>query len=137
VIAGTGPDEDRLRSLADDSVKFVGHLPVDQLAELRGRAAVALAPSRCEEHCPYAVLEALAAGLPVLASDRGGLPELVGEDATLAPDDVGAWTTALQTLWRDPELRLSRGRAALARATDRFGEDRHYAGLLAVYGDDH
>jgi glycosyltransferase involved in cell wall biosynthesis len=137
VIAGTGPEEGRLRSLADDSVKFVGHLPADQLSELRSRAAVALVPSRCEEHCPYAVLEALAAGLPVLASDRGGLPELVGEDAAVAADDLEAWTTALQTLWRDPELRSFRGRDALARARDRFGEDRHYTGLLAVYGDHH
>lgn len=137
VIAGTGPDEGRLRSLADNSVTFVGHLPADQLSELRSRAAVALVPSRCEEHCPYAVLEALAAGLPVLASARGGLPELVGEDATVAADDLAAWTTALQMLWRDPKLRLSRGRDALARARDRFGENRHYTGLLSVYGDQH
>jgi glycosyltransferase involved in cell wall biosynthesis len=137
VIAGTGPDEGRLRSLADNGVKFVGHLSADQLSELRSRAAVAVIPSRCEEHCPYAGLEALASGLPVLASDRGGLPELVGDDATVDADDLAAWTTALRTLWRDPELRLSRGRDALARARDQFGESRHYAGLLSVYGDRH
>ncbi len=80
VIAGSGPDEGRLRGLAAGAnVRFTGLLPQAELNELRRRAAVALAPPRWEEPCPYSVLEALAAGVPVLASDRGGLPELVGD----------------------------------------------------------
>jgi glycosyltransferase involved in cell wall biosynthesis len=135
VIAGGGPDEARLRSLADDSVTFAGHVTSDVLADLRSRAAVALAPSRCEEQCPYTALDAMSAGVPVLASNRGGLPEVVGQDATLPPDDPAAWSDALQTLWRDPERRLAQGRGALARARAQFGEDRYYQRLLAIYED--
>ncbi len=93
VIAGTGPDEERLRGLAAGAdVRFTGLLEANALAELRTRAAVVLAPSRWEEPCPYSVLEALAAGVPVLAADRGGLPELVGEDAVLPASDQAAWS---------------------------------------------
>jgi glycosyltransferase involved in cell wall biosynthesis len=80
------------------------------------------------------VLEALAAGVPVLASDRGGLPELVGEDAVLPPTDPGAWSGALTELWRSPELRGQRGAEALARGRERFGEARYYEGLMELYG---
>jgi len=133
VIAGAGPDERRLRDLADSTVRFVGVLPESELAELRPRAAVVLVPSRWEEPCPYSALDALADGVPVLASDRGGLPELAGPDAVVRADDVDAWTAALDALWRDPGLRLARGRAGLQRARERFGEDAFLEGLLGVY----
>jgi glycosyltransferase involved in cell wall biosynthesis len=134
VIAGSGPDEGRLRELAAGAdVRFAGRVRQDELAELRRRAAVALAPSRWEEPCPYSVLEALAAGVPVLASDRGGLPELVGKDSVLPATDQDAWTGALSKLWRDPTLRSDRGGGALARARERFGEDRFYEGLMRLY----
>jgi glycosyltransferase involved in cell wall biosynthesis len=132
-IAGTGPDEPRLRALADETVTFAGLVPRAELAELRRRAAVLLAPSRWEEPCPYAVLDALADGVPVLASDRGGLPELVGPDSVVPADDRAAWTEALRALWADPELRRTRGEQGLARARERFNEDRYLSELLAIY----
>jgi glycosyltransferase involved in cell wall biosynthesis len=135
VIAGEGPDEERLRGLAAGAdVRFTGLLAPSELAELRTRAAVLLAPSRWEEPCPYSVLEALAAGVPVLAADRGGLPELVGDDATLPATDRGAWSDALSELWQNPRLRADVGAAALARAHERFGEDRFYNRLMQLYG---
>ncbi|MBV8220520.1 MAG: glycosyltransferase family 4 protein [Solirubrobacterales bacterium] len=137
VIAGTGPDEARLRDLAAGAeVRFTGLLTPEDLAELRTRAGVALAPSRWEEPCPFSVLEALAAGVPVLAADRGGLPELVGDGATLPATDRAAWSDALKELWQKPELRAERGAAALTRAQERFGEDRFYDRLTALYRAD-
>jgi glycosyltransferase involved in cell wall biosynthesis len=94
---------------------------------------VVLAPSRWEEPCPYSVLEAMASGVPVLASDRGGLPELVGEDAGLPAGDSGAWSSALSELWESPRLREERGKQALARARRRFGEADYYEGLTRLY----
>lgn len=136
VIAGVGPDEQRLRALAAGAdVRFAGQLAEDQLADVRARAALVLAPSRCEEHCPYAVLDALAAGVPVIASDLGGLPELVGPEAALPPDDPGAWTAAVTELWSDPAQRLARGRSGLMRARQSFSEDRFYDTLMGVYAD--
>ena len=135
VIAGAGPDETRLRALAAGAdVRFTGRLAPDALADLRARAAVVLAPSRWEEPCPYSVLEALAAGVPVLASDRGGLPELVGSDAALPARDPAAWADALSALWRDPQLRVLRGEQGLAQSRARFGEAGYYDRLMRVYG---
>jgi glycosyltransferase involved in cell wall biosynthesis len=134
VIAGEGPDEPRLRQLAaGGEVRFTGLLSQAALAEIRREAAVVLVPSRWEEPCPYSVLDAFAAGVPVLASDRGGLPELVSADATLPAEDAGAWTAALARLWRDSEERTRLGSDALARARDQLGEEHYYRRLMDVY----
>ena len=134
VIAGAGPDEPRLRALADGAdVRFAGRLEPSDLAGLRRRAAVVLAPSRWEEPCPYSVLEALAAGVPVLASDRGGLPAMVEEAATLPATDATAWSDALSELWQDPGMRARRGEHAIARVREEFGEDRYYERLIRLY----
>jgi glycosyltransferase involved in cell wall biosynthesis len=136
-IAGEGPEAERLRALAAElggDVRFLGLLDAAELALERHGAAVVLAPSRCDEPCPMAVVEALADGLPVLVSDRGGLPELAGEASVLPVADVAAWTTALRELWEEPRLRAERGAQALARAHELYGPDAWYAGLQRIYG---
>ncbi|HKG03150.1 MAG TPA: glycosyltransferase family 4 protein [Conexibacter sp.] len=134
-IAGAGPDEARLRALAAGAdVTFLGRLSDDALAHERRGAAVLLAPARSDDPCPMTVVEALADGLPVLGSDRGGLPELVGEDVGLPVDDPAAWSAALTALWSDPTTRAAAGAAALARARARHSPDSWYAGLMGIYG---
>ena len=133
-IAGAGPDEARLRSLsAGADVRFAGWLSEEALAAARARAAAVLVPSRWEEVCPYSVLDALACGVPALVSELGGLPELAGRGYALPAGDVDAWASALAALWADPAIRGRAGEAALARARERFGEQRYLAGLLAAY----
>jgi glycosyltransferase involved in cell wall biosynthesis len=134
VVAGVGPDEPRLRRLANGSeVRFTGWLAAEKLAQARAGAGVALAPSRCEESFGYAVLEALASGLPVLVSDRGGLPEMAPAENVLPAGDSDAWATRLRALWRDEQRRGSCGEAALELARGKFGEDRAYAALMQAY----
>jgi glycosyltransferase involved in cell wall biosynthesis len=133
VVAGEGPDEARLKALgAGADVRFTGWLEPDKLRDLRAGAAVVLVPSRCEEACPYAVLDSLAAGIPVLVSDRGGLPEMT--TGALAAEAPGAWASALGELWADRGLRRERGLEALETARERFGEDSYYERLTRVYG---
>jgi glycosyltransferase involved in cell wall biosynthesis len=135
VLAGVGPDEARLRALAVGSeTHFAGWLDADALAELRAGAAAVLVPSRAEEStCPYVALDALAAGVPVLASDHGGMREHLPPEARLPPADVGAWASVLRELWRDPAARRHRGEEAIGLARTRFGEDAYYAALLRIY----
>jgi glycosyltransferase involved in cell wall biosynthesis len=134
VIAGAGPDSDRLRELARGApVQFAGRLGSGALADARRRAAFAVVPSRWDEPCPYAVIEAMAAGLPVLVSSLGGLPELATEDAALPPRDAARWGAAMQELWTNGELRQDRGRRALSRAHELFDADRFYSGLVKIY----
>jgi glycosyltransferase involved in cell wall biosynthesis len=137
VVAGEGSDEPRLRRLAEGAdVRFAGMLARDELARIRAEAAVVLAPSRSDDACPYAVVEALAAGVPVIASDRGGLPELAGVAGTEPADDLDAWTRAVARAWQDPAERLARGEAALARARERCHPDVFYQRLMRIYGEE-
>ncbi len=134
VVAGEGPDRARLEALARGaSVRFTGWVEPDELARLRAGAGAVLVPSRCEEACPYAVLEGLAAGVPVLVSDRGGLPELVSDPAPLPAEDPEAWARALGELWGDGARRRELGVRILAEARPRFGEAAHHERVIALY----
>jgi glycosyltransferase involved in cell wall biosynthesis len=134
VIAGDGPDAARLRALAAGAnVTFTGRIAEAELDGVRRGAAVALVPSRWEEPCPYAVLDAHAAGVPALVADRGGLPELVEPEAALDPDDHSAWSAALRRLWEEPGERALRGQRALERARREHGEAAYYERLMEIY----
>ncbi|HEY4280578.1 MAG TPA: glycosyltransferase family 4 protein [Conexibacter sp.] len=142
MIAGEGPELERLRGVAGEgasssgpasAVTFLGQLSGEELAEVRRDAAVVLAPSRWEEACPMAVVEALADGVPVLASDLGGMPELVGAESALPARDADAWSGALRTLWDDTALRARRGAEALERAQSRHTPAAQYGALMAAY----
>jgi glycosyltransferase involved in cell wall biosynthesis len=102
VVAGEGPEEGALRGRAGDGdVQFVGRVEDAKLAELRAGASLALAPSRSAETFALAVAEAMAAGLPVAASDVGALPELVEPDGLVPAGDAGALAEAIGRLAGD------------------------------------
>jgi glycosyltransferase involved in cell wall biosynthesis len=128
-VAGSGPEAGRVEPPA----RLLGHLGAAEMRAALDRAAFLVAPSRWDEPCPYSVIEAMAAGIPVLASSRGGLPEMVGADRTLPDRDVQAWAQAMRALWDDPELRRERAAEALARARELFGPERFYAALMEAY----
>ncbi len=135
-VAGAGPQEEALRALAGRlgaPVRFLGSLGPEELAEARAAAAFSVIPSRWDEPCPYAAIESLAAGVPVLASSVGGLPEIVGPGHTLPPGAIERWAAEMGRLWRDPPARRAAAEAALARAREVFGEERFYSGLMDVY----
>jgi glycosyltransferase involved in cell wall biosynthesis len=129
VVAGDGPDATALRAGAPE-VRFVGRVADRELAELRAGAAVALVPSRYAEILPLAALEAMAAGLPVVASRAGGLAEVVPERGLHPPRDVDAMAARIRALWGDAEA----GEAALAVARSRTAPDVVAARLREVYG---
>ncbi len=128
VVAGAGPALEAVRALG---VQAPGRLEPEALAALRRRAAVAVVPSRYQEILPLAALEAMAAGLPVVATRAGGLAEVVPEEGLAPVGDVGALAARLTALWRD----RAAGERALARVRERCAPDRVAARLRAVYDD--
>jgi glycosyltransferase involved in cell wall biosynthesis len=109
VVAGDGPQADALR--AAGGARFVGRVSADELADLRARAALAIVPSRSAETFGLAAAEAMADGVPVVATAVGALPELVGADGLVAPGDVDALAAAARARFGDEEA----GRAGLER----------------------
>ena len=109
VVAGDGPQADVLR--AAGGARFVGRVSADELADLRARAALAIVPSRSAETFGLAAAEAMADGVPVVATAVGALPELVGAEGLVAPGDVDALAAAARARFGDEEA----GRAGLER----------------------
>jgi glycosyltransferase involved in cell wall biosynthesis len=142
-IAGDGPERGALERMAaelglGERVRFHGRLDPEGLDELRRGCAVAALPSRWHENMPLVLLEAFAAGLPVVATSLGGLPELIepGTDGIcVPPEDPAALGAALETLVRDPERALEMGSAARTKAEERFAPAVHLERLDAVYGE--
>jgi glycosyltransferase involved in cell wall biosynthesis len=82
-------------------VRFVGNVAAQELAELRTKAALAIVPSRAAETFGLAAAEAMAAGVPVVATAVGALPELLDADALVAPGDTQALAAAVRARFGD------------------------------------
>lgn len=139
-VAGEGPERTRLEVLAEarapGRVRFHGRLPKDRLLDLVRSAAVVAVPSRWHENQPMTVLEAFACGVPVVTTNLGGLPELVdqGRDGVVVDaDDVEALAGALEGLLADPGRAFAMGRAARAKAEQRFAPAQHLDRLEQLY----
>jgi L-malate glycosyltransferase len=117
-LVGDGPQRGELQALATelgvaDRVDFVGAVPHAQVAAELRRLDVFVAASR-QESFGVAVLEASAAGLPVVATRVGGLPEVVDSGVTgllVPPEDVPALAGAIELLLDDAALRQRMGQA--------------------------
>ena len=130
VVAGEGPAAgDLARAAAGADVRFTGRVSGPDLDALRVRAAAAIVPSRYEEILPLAALEAMAAGLPLVATRSGGLTEIVPEEGLAPIGDVDALAARLEALFGDAVA----GERALARVRERCSPERVAEQLRAVY----
>ncbi|MEY2426222.1 MAG: hypothetical protein QOI61_1794 [Actinomycetota bacterium] len=142
VVAGDGPDAAALRALAErvapGRVRFAGRLSKAEVSALLTSAVAACVPSRWYENQPLSVLEAFAAGVPVIGTAIGGIPELVddGVDGFLAPvDDPAALAATLSKVLDDPAEALEMGRAARRKAETQHAPDVHVAAIDAMYAE--
>jgi glycosyltransferase involved in cell wall biosynthesis len=128
VVAGDGPLRAELEArAAGTDTRFAGYVDAAALACLRAQAALALVPSRAAETFGLAAAEAMAAGVPVIASRSGALANLVPAEQLVAPNDPRALADALLRAGRaDAERGLRAVRAACA-------PDAVAAALGAVY----
>jgi glycosyltransferase involved in cell wall biosynthesis len=137
VLVGDGSARRPLERLARElgvgsRVRVTGYVPQPQVAAALAHADVLALPSRFEE-LGTAVLEAMHAGVAVVASDVGGLPEAVGGAGVLVPaGDPAALAAALDRLLGDAALREQLGAAGRRRARG-YGWDELAGQVLAVY----
>lgn len=148
LVAGEGPERLRLQVLADQlgihrQVEFVGQVSLQTQAQWMRGLDLFVAASKPDHHgdtdgIPVSLLEAMAAGLPCVATRLGGLPELVldGQTGYLADAaDPASLASQLDKAMSEPERARSLGRAARAHVRWEFGRDvnarrliRHFSG---------
>lgn len=136
LIVGAGPDAAEFRQQADrlalaEVVRFAGAMPAREAFRL-GRALVM--PSRVES-LPYVALEAAGAGMPLIASAVGGVPEIVdGTDTELVPPgDAGQLARAMATVLDSRLHAADRAGRLQRRVADRFSVARMTDGVLEFY----
>jgi glycosyltransferase involved in cell wall biosynthesis len=129
VVAGDGPQAHAMRGAP--GVRFTGALPPADIAELRAKAALAIVPSRAAETFGLAAAEAMAAGVPVVATEVGALPELLEDPGALvAPGDPDALAAAARARYADEAA----GDAGLHRISALASPAATSARLRTVYG---
>jgi glycosyltransferase involved in cell wall biosynthesis len=111
-LLGTGLEEQNLRRMAEElhleaTVHFLGYQDRQRVAAILAGAVALVLPSRSDNY-PLVLLEAMQAGVPIVATRAGGIPEVVrdGEEALLvAPGDPAVLAGALRRVLRDSKLR--------------------------------
>src|SRR6185295_17025075 len=135
-VAGDGPAAAELVDLANvigGRVDFIGRQDRAGMERELAGAAMVVMPSRYHEFSPYSALEAMAAGVPVIASGLGGLPELIAPERCVPPNDEHALAARMRILWTDAERRTRDGEALLERARENHPEERYTRRLLDLY----
>jgi colanic acid/amylovoran biosynthesis glycosyltransferase len=147
-IAGAGPMKGELERLIGelglrDAVELCGFLPQAELSTLYGRAHVFLHPSEMppdqnQEGIPNSMLEAMATGLPVVATTHGGIPEAVTHERTglLVPErDVEALHAALECITTDTAQLYILGQAASRAVREEFEKAKQIEKLESYYDE--
>ena len=118
-----------------DSVHFLGER--DDVPEILRAVDLLLVPS-WEEPFGRTVIEAMASGVPVAATDVGGPPEILGEDdcgIVLPPRQPQVWAKEIEMLLSDPARLTAMGERGKEAASRRFGMEQHVSEVLEVYED--
>ena len=137
-LAGDGEETAALKVQVEKlglthSVRFIGHVKA-RYGFSKGRLLVV--PSRGDS-MPYVVIEAGAAGIPMVAANVGGIPEIFGEhnDGLFAPNIVVAMADAIEIALEDPDAALARAKALRERVFLHFSQRAMVEGVLAGYRD--
>lgn len=142
LVVGDGPDRPRLERLLRGSpagarAHWAGELPLEAVAAYNAAGDLLLYPTFRAEGLPTTIMEAMAVGLPVVASDRGGIRSGVrdGETGLLLPaPDPRALEAAVARLLADPPLREKLAQGARQLAMERFDIQALVPRLLATLG---
>ena len=137
-LAGDGEEIEALKAQVrshglNEAVRFIGHVKA-RYGFSKGELLVV--PSRGDS-MPYVVIEAGAAGIPMIAANVGGIPEIFGThtDALFAPSNVGAMADAIKTALDDPAAALEPAKSLRERISRHFSQDAMVEGVLAGYRD--
>ncbi|MBR1120597.1 glycosyltransferase family 4 protein [Bradyrhizobium lablabi] len=138
-LGGDGEEMEHLKAQVarlglGEAVRFLGHVKA-RYGFSKGQLLVV--PSRGDS-MPYVVIEAAAAGIPMIAANVGGIPEIFGpdhSDALFAPGIAGAMADAIEGALEDAEATAARARSLRERIFLHFSQKAMVEGVLAGYRD--
>ena len=137
IAGGVGePLASRLPEILPENAKYVGLKHGQELADLTHNALAIVLPSICYENQPFSILEAFAARKAVIASDLGGMTELVvhrERGLLVKPGDPDALADAMQWAVNNLGLMKEMGRNARQYALDNYSPEKHYQSLMDIY----
>lgn len=140
LIAGQGPARERMSDFIEhhslSHVRLLDWQDKQNLAQLFRNATASLMPSYLPENCPNVILESAAGSCPVIASDIGGINELIsdGHDGWLVPPgQPDRLAQAMSQAFNDPQLSARLGRAAQERVVQHHHPESFYRSLIDIY----
>lgn len=142
VIAGDDETPDALKMkcyIVERDIKdviFAGNLDARGIAKLLSQSLFSVVPSICYDNMPNALLESLACGTPVIASNLGSLPEIVDDGANgllFEPGNVEELADKMRYLLENPNETIQIGKNARAKMEREYSPELHYQSLMKVY----
>jgi glycosyltransferase involved in cell wall biosynthesis len=134
ILAGRG--EDSFLSQLPINVKFVGFKSGNELKMLLTKARATLVPSLWYENQPFSILESFAAGKPVIASDLGGMTELIGKNERgylFEPGNIQELANTMEWVSSNPDEVRNTGKVAQEYARKYHSEEAHYLSIINLY----
>jgi glycosyltransferase involved in cell wall biosynthesis len=137
-LAGDGEESENLKAQVQrfalgEAARFVGHVKARYGFS---KGSLLVVPSRGDS-MPYVVIEAAAAGIPMVAANVGGIPEIFGShgDALFAPNNAAAMADAIKSALDDPAAAQQRAESLRERIFQHFSQKAMVEGVLAGYRD--
>ncbi|RKX20988.1 MAG: hypothetical protein DRP26_00600 [Candidatus Zixiibacteriota bacterium] len=142
IIAGDGPDRQKLENKSIElnltNASFVGYQTPESIFNLLSGCLASIVPSICWENFPYSVMEAMAAGKPVIASTTGGIPEQIEHEKNgllFEPGNAEQLAQCMARLYHDRKLAKELGQAGHDKTITEYSPETHYQRIMKIYSE--
>lgn len=139
-IVGVGPEENKLKQYVKDNkldnVQFLGFKNRNEIKDIYSNCIATIVPSNWFEVFGVINIEAFINGKPVIASNVGGIPEIVENNINgqlFEPANVEQLKSCILNYWNNPNLVIEHGKNGYLKAKKEFNEDTYYTKLIKVY----
>jgi len=140
VVIGDGPNKNDLDSFIEtnqlENVESIGYQPPETVKKYMAGCLALILPSICFENLPYSIIEAMACAKPVIASNMGGIPEMVehGVNGLLfEPGNADSLTDCINRLASDRDLAIDMGSKGVDKFRQYYSAENHYRNIIKIY----
>lgn len=141
IIAGDGDERENIESFIkennlDGRIDLIGYQNQENIRKCIANARFIVVPSIWYENCPYSILETMEIGKPIIASDIGGIPELVNNDINgflYEPNEINSLKEKLELLFESDDLTEEFGNNSKKLFEEKYSADKYYDEIIKVY----